>query len=102
MSSRWLRLKRWLVLGLGVCLVAGLAGCRARVKTSKVVATARVAHGPVRVNPIDLPKAEYQPGTAVVLLVDTSGSMAQEVNDRDGRRRPKHQIAREAVERIID
>jgi Mg-chelatase subunit ChlD len=50
---------------------------------------------------VDLFKAEPREGTAVVILVDTSGSMAQPVKDHDGKMRPKHLIARDALERII-
>lgn len=50
---------------------------------------------------IDLFKAEPRLGTAVVVLVDTSGSMAQDVKDRGGQRRPKYQIAHNALENVI-
>ena len=51
---------------------------------------------------INLPRAEPRPGTAVVVLVDTSGSMEQEVPDQDHRLRPKYQIAHDALQRIIE
>ena len=51
---------------------------------------------------IDLPKAEPRPGTAVAILVDTSGSMAQPVPDAKGKPRPKSEIAREALNGIVD
>jgi hypothetical protein len=38
---------------------------------------------------------------AVVILIDTSGSMADAVPDKTGNRRPKHQLAREALDRIV-
>jgi Mg-chelatase subunit ChlD len=50
---------------------------------------------------LDLPKAEARSGTAVVILVDTSGSMAQAVPDGHGKQRPKNEIAREALSGII-
>lgn len=50
---------------------------------------------------IDLFKAEPRPGTAIVLLIDTSGSMAQNGNDRGGQSRPRNQIAHDALEHII-
>jgi Mg-chelatase subunit ChlD len=50
---------------------------------------------------IDLPNAETRPGTAVVILVDTSGSMAQAVPDAQGKPRPKDVIAREALNGIV-
>jgi von Willebrand factor type A domain len=54
------------------------------------------------VGAISLPKAEPRPGTAVVVLVDTSGSMEQDVPDQDRKMRPKYQIAHDALQRIID
>lgn len=50
---------------------------------------------------IDLYRAPEREGTAVVVLVDTSGSMAQPVKDAKGQMRPKHLIAREALSNII-
>jgi Mg-chelatase subunit ChlD len=50
---------------------------------------------------LDLPRGEPKPGTAVVVLVDTSGSMNQDVPDHAGKRRAKIQIAREALEHIV-
>ncbi len=51
---------------------------------------------------IELPTADQRLCTAVVLLVDGSGSMAQEVRARDGALLPKHVIARQAVDRIVE
>lgn len=51
---------------------------------------------------IDLPKAEPRAGTAVVILIDTSGSMAQEVPDGKGKQRRKSEIAKEALKGIVD
>lgn len=51
---------------------------------------------------IDLPQADQRLGTAVVVVVDTSGSMSQKVPDHDGARHPKHVIAQAALRRIID
>lgn len=48
-----------------------------------------------------LPKAEQRLCTAVVILLDMSSSMSQDVKDRDGQRRPKSLIARDALERTI-
>jgi len=50
---------------------------------------------------IDLPKVEARGGTAVVILVDTSGSMEQSVPD-GGKRRAKYLIAKDALQHIID
>ncbi len=51
---------------------------------------------------IALPHVDQRLCTAVAILVDTSGSMAQPVRDAAGRERPKHQIARDALRRIVD
>ena len=51
---------------------------------------------------IDLPKADQRLGTAVVVLLDTSGSMAQSVPDKTGRPRPKEDMGRESLESIIN
>ncbi len=50
---------------------------------------------------IDLVRAPEHEGTAVVVLVDTSGSMGQAVKDASGKMRPKAQIAREALQGIV-
>jgi Mg-chelatase subunit ChlD len=50
---------------------------------------------------VNLPKAEPRSGTGVVILVDTSGSMAQPVPDAKGKMRPKSDIAREALNGIV-
>jgi Mg-chelatase subunit ChlD len=50
---------------------------------------------------IDLPQTEPRAGTAVAILIDTSGSMGQSVRDAEGQQRPKHEIAREALRGII-
>jgi Mg-chelatase subunit ChlD len=50
---------------------------------------------------INLPNTEPRAGTAVVILVDTSGSMAQAVPDAQGKPRPKSEIAREALKGIV-
>jgi hypothetical protein len=50
---------------------------------------------------IDLPAAEPVHGTAVVILVDTSGSMRDPVRDHDGKKRPKDEIARAALDKIV-
>jgi Mg-chelatase subunit ChlD len=90
-------------VGAGLCLLLAAAGCgrRADHATAPAGRPAPPA-GASGVSPIDLPAAAARPGIAVVILVDTSGSMGQRVRDRAGRQRPKHEIAREALERIID
>lgn len=50
---------------------------------------------------IDLPEPSQRLGTAVVILIDTSGSMEQTVRDHAGKARPKNVIAGEALQKII-
>jgi len=50
---------------------------------------------------IELPSPSQRLGTAVVILVDTSGSMLQTVRDHSQHQRPKHEIARDALQQII-
>jgi Mg-chelatase subunit ChlD len=50
---------------------------------------------------IPLPATDQHLCTAVVILVDTSGSMQHSVRDRGVKRQPKHVIARDALENII-
>src|SRR5947208_343054 len=51
---------------------------------------------------IDLPSTPAKSGTAVVILVDTSGSMAAPVPDAKKALRPKSQIAADALHRIVE
>lgn len=86
----------------GLALVAGLTllavGCGSSPSSAPPVAGKPVSAGAYH---LDLPKAATHPGTAVVILVDTSGSMGQAVPDHEGKKRPKSQIAREALEHIV-
>jgi hypothetical protein len=50
---------------------------------------------------IELPQPSQRLGTAVVVLIDTSGSMVQLVPDERGQQRPKHELARAALARIV-
>jgi Mg-chelatase subunit ChlD len=91
--------------GAGLTLALGLAlaalGCAYPTTKSQVHSTPAAWSAPGGKYQIDLFKAEPRPGTAVVILVDTSGSMGQSVRDKIGKLRPKYLIAREALEQII-
>ncbi len=80
----------------GGTLLLALAGCDESPRPK--AAAADGASGA----PITLPQPDQRLCTAVVILLDTSMSMLQEVPDRGGTRRPKHQIARDALGQIID
>ncbi len=91
-----------LLTGLSLLLLA--AGCGVGVEHhSKTSSTTPPATGSASLSGprVSLPKAEIRFCTAAVILLDTSGSMLQEVRTRGGKR-PKHEIARQALERIID
>lgn len=51
---------------------------------------------------ISLPDAEQRVCTAVVILIDTSGSMEQRVRDSSGGQQQKYILAQEALRRIVD
>jgi Mg-chelatase subunit ChlD len=89
-----------------VCLAVGLAaaapGCGSKTPPKAPDAkTPPLKPSPAGTYHLDLFKAGPRPGTAVVILVDTSGSMAQAVPDREKNNRPKYQIAGDALENII-
>lgn len=84
------------LLVLSLCLVAGCGR-----KASRPAPQGGPPQ-PVAAQPIDLPAPELRAGTAVILLVDTSGSMAQQVPDQAGKPRAKYLIARDALNRIVE
>lgn len=104
---------RWKPAGLmtAAILTAGwinLNGCE-----SKTESNGSAQPDPNRVRPgssareasaeeIPLPQTDQRLCTGVVVLIDTSGSMGNAVPGADGRPRPKHQIAREALQRIVN
>jgi len=85
---------------VALCLTLAALGCDGQAKHSGASKSAE-SSGPGGRYQIDLFKAEPREGTAIVILVDTSGSMAQSVKDRDGKMRPKYQIASDALRHII-
>jgi hypothetical protein len=88
---------------MGAACLAAAAGCGSSAppppprSASPPAVTTTAASLP----PIELPQPSQKLGTAVVLLIDVSPSMAQTVPDHAGHKRPKSEIAREAVQRII-
>ncbi len=89
------------IAGFGVLLLAA-AGCDFEAGRRDRERPVKAAARPESPPGIDLPQAEQKLCTAIVILLDTSSSMLQSVRDRGGAHRPKHEIAREAIERIID
>jgi len=90
------------VIAAAVWAIMLSAGCEESPSPSRPSAAAnRPSPAPVAAA-IDLPRVDQRLCTAVVLLVDTSGSMSQSVPDRGGVQQPKHLIARRALDRIID
>lgn len=78
--------RRLSVLGLGFCLGLVGPGCGGSKPDGSIA----------------LPKTTPHPGTAVVILVDTSGSMSSSVPDKEGVQQPKSKLAHEALQRILD
>lgn len=96
---------------LSLCLIVALlvgatvVGC-SRAKPSKPAAP-RPSAPPQATSgsllpAIDLPSPSQRLGTAVVILIDTSGSMLQTVRDHSRHQRPKHEIARSALQKIVN
>jgi hypothetical protein len=91
--------------GLTACLLilAALAGCGERAAAPPAARpTARQEQSPPLARSIELPQPDQRPGIAIVVLIDTSGSMAQSVRGHAGHQRPKNEIAREVLARIVD
>jgi Mg-chelatase subunit ChlD len=85
------------------CVAAVCAGCGGSSpspsgKQQPLPGQPRTSYG---IRPIDLPQGDQKAGPGVVILVDTSGSMAQDVRDQGGKFRPKYLIARDALDRIV-
>ncbi len=51
---------------------------------------------------LQLPQVDQKPGTAVVLIVDTSGSMKVKVSDGSGGKKPKSEIAAGVIQQVVD
>ena len=86
-------------------LLLALAVGSARTCGKGAPRTSRVST-PVR-NPIQdvlrpNSSAEYRDGIAAAILIDTSGSMNQQVKDADGRARPKIEIAQRAAIGLVN
>jgi Mg-chelatase subunit ChlD len=98
--TRFLRARLpWALLGIGLCLAGLQSSCRPSAAPN---AARRTPSGASADGAIELPQADQRLCTGVVLLIDTSGSMTQSVQDRGGAQRPKHVIARDALQRIVD
>lgn len=90
-----------MIAGLGALILS--AGCeQSPPPRAPSAAGGAVAGAPRGARTIDLPQVDQRLCTAVVLLIDTSGSMSQNVPDSGGTQRPKHVIARRALEGIVD
>lgn len=95
-------MKPCLYLAVGLCLALMGPGCGRSATTQKVPSGISAARSGGATYPIELPQVETRAGTAIAILIDTSGSMVQGVPDRGGQLRPKDTIARAALERIIE
>src|SRR5262245_54736343 len=92
----------WLIL---VILIAGWLHNRRNSSKHEAQPAPTEATAP-RVNPLDAelaaaPAVPRQDGIGAAILLDASGSMADEVPDAAGRRRPKIVIARKSVTDLV-
>jgi hypothetical protein len=89
-----------------IVMVAPLVGCGRAKPVADPVATGQSSRPSRWMQRYDsmlqLPKADQKPGTAVVLIVDTSGSMKVKVGDGSGGKKPKHEIASDVMRQVVD
>ncbi|MBS0202633.1 MAG: VWA domain-containing protein [Planctomycetes bacterium] len=90
-----------LVLIIATCLVSSGCGRRPPPAPRSVQTASAQRRTSNLLPPISLPQPSQRLGTAVVILIDTSGSMQQTVRDRTGHPRPKFQIASGVLTKII-
>jgi uncharacterized protein YegL len=100
--ARGRRASTGVVIAAAVCVAMLSAGCEQRSSPPPPKAATNPPSPAPGAAAIDLPKVDQRLCTAVVLLIDTSGSMSQSVPDRGGAQQPKHLIARRALDRIVD
>src|SRR5688572_23017948 len=93
-ASRYSR-RAWMGL-LAAALVPSMLACE--VAAPREPRTARPAQDDDRAAPYQA-DVEEGLGAAVAILVDTSGSMRQ---DAPGESRPKHEVAQQALEAMLD
>lgn len=100
--NRMSTLSRVAVVTSIVCGLASLGCGRAQPAPRNVTNQSAAKSNPANLlPPIELPQPGQRLGTAVVIVIDTSGSMEQTVRDHAGHNRPKHEISREALQKII-
>ena len=87
---------RWTAGALAASALCLPAGCGRKQDSPPPAVKAPEAPG------TELPQVEPRLCTAVAILIDASTSMNQSVRGSDGAKRPKHEIARAALERIIE
>jgi Mg-chelatase subunit ChlD len=90
---------------LSVCAAAAVAGALPGGCKDESESTARRPGGGSRreaTREVQLPRVDARLCTAVVLLIDTSGSMGQRVPDKGGVSCPKFEIAADALARIVE
>ncbi|MBN1344337.1 MAG: VWA domain-containing protein [Phycisphaerae bacterium] len=95
-------MRQWPVLALcaAVATAGMLVGCGGEAERRRVASRPAARR---LVSPrISLPDRPQRIGTAIVILIDTSGSMAARIRAQDGTMKPKHEIAEGALERIVD
>lgn len=85
---------------LGV-LIASSSQCEKPAPSTHTVNTPVPVRNPIREVLRPDPAAEYRDGIAAAILIDTSGSMREVVQDSDGRMRPKIEIAQRAASNLL-
>lgn len=89
----------WLCV-LGIALIPG-CGRAGQAPNAWVEAPKAAQPQGNLIPPIELAAPTQRLGTAIIVLIDTSGSMSQPVRNLGGQEQPKNTIARDALSRII-
>ena len=100
-ANRSFRRRLAAIWAFGLVAVVGCVDNSPPVQTSAVPVGVKPHPAGPLVRPIELPQPSQRLGTAVVVLIDTSGSMAQLVANDTGSQQPKYEIARDALARIV-
>src|SRR5687767_2249156 len=92
------------VFFLGILVLWGVTGCGTTPNQSGARPGIRPPLTPAQLSEQIKPPAgtRWREGTALVVLIDTSGSMKQSVPDASGARKPKIDIAKTASRGIVD
>jgi hypothetical protein len=91
----------WLLF-LFLVMLGMARGCNDRQRTSSSPTTSIPVENPIEQVILPATPKEYRDGVAAIILIDTSGSMRDEVKDANGERQPKIDIAQRAAIKLVE